>query len=71
MLPLHKVGGLMKKDKEIKIPKDFWIKKRPHVSKKEKQEDMLPFEWSNDVLSGKRKAVLYSANRINKKQTDY
>ena len=61
----------MTKENKIKIPKEFWIKKRPHVSKKENKEDMIPFEWSNDVLNSKRKAILYSANSLNKKQTDY
>lgn len=51
--------------KNIKFPKDFFTKPRPHVTKKETQEDMLPFEWSNEVLNKKKKAILYSVKQNN------
>lgn len=54
----------MKEEKKnIKFPKDFFTKPRPHVKEKETPEDMIPFKWSDEVLSGKKKAVLYSTKR--------
>ena len=64
---LIKKGGykLKEEKKNIMFSKDFFIKPRPHVKTKEKSDDIIPFKWSNEVLNGKKKAILYSAkNRI-------
>lgn len=50
---------------KIKFDSDFWTKQRPHVVRKEKDEDMIPFKWSGNVLSGKKKAILTLANNKN------
>ena len=54
-----------KGNKKIEFEKDFWTKQRPHVVRKEKDEDMIPFKWSMNVLSGKKKAILTLANNKN------
>lgn len=51
---------MVKENKIIKLPKDFFTRTRPHVTKKEKPEDMIPFAWSDEVLTGKKEATLYS-----------
>ena len=64
---MHKEEINMGKDERktsVSFPKDFWTRERSHVTKKEKAEDMIPFKWSDDVLTGKRKAILYSAKNI-------
>ena len=54
----------MKKKKEpIKFPPNFFTIPRPHVAKKETPEDIIPFKWSKDVLSGKKKAILYPVKK--------
>ena len=59
----------VKKEKTV-FPNDFWTRKRPHVTEKENAEDMIPFKWSKDVLSGKRKAILYSVNGKKQSMSD-
>ncbi len=39
-------------DIKDKFDKDFWTKKRPHVEKKENDEDMIPFKWSKNTIKG-------------------
>lgn len=51
----------------IKFPKDFFTKTRPHA-KKERKEDSIPFKWSKEVLSGKEKAILFSAKTLEKQK---
>ena len=54
----------MKKEKKnVIFPKDFFTKSRPHVTTKELPEDIIPFKWSDDVLNGKKKAILYSVKK--------
>ena len=55
----------MEKEKNLKIPKNFFTKPRPHVIQKENKKDMIPFKWSSDVMSGQKKAILYSVKKIN------
>ena len=55
------------KKENIHFPKDFWTRKREHVTKPENAEDMIPFNWSKDVLNGNKEAILYSAKKNNKK----
>ena len=54
------------KKENISFTKDFWTKERPHVTKKEKEEDMIPFEWSDDVLSGKSKVIICPIKKTKK-----
>ena len=50
---------------KVTFPKDFFSKKRPHVTKKESSKDMIPFKWSKEVLDGKKEAILFS-NKLRK-----
>ena len=50
----------MKKQKEnIIFPKDFWTKPRQHMTEKEPDEDMIPFEWDESELPEKAKKILF------------
>ena len=49
---------------ESSFSKGFWTKERPHVTKKEKKEDVIPFKWSKDVLDGNSEVILHFAKRI-------
>lgn len=63
MYTIITVGGCdERKRKKIKFPKDFFTKSRPHASKQEK--DYIPFQWSENVLSGKSKAKIVSLKII-------
>ena len=53
-----------KEKKNVMFPKDFFTKHRPHVIKKELPEDMITFKWSDNVINGKKKAILYSAKKV-------
>ena len=55
-----------KEKKNVIFPKDFFTKPRPHVTKKELPEDIIPFKWSDDVLNGKKKAILYSVKKVDR-----
>lgn len=48
---------------KVTFPKDFWTKERKRVTTTEKDEDMIPFEWSEDVLKGRKSAILYSVKK--------
>ena len=50
-------------NKRMSFPKGFWTMKRPHVTKEEKKEDMIPFKWSKDVLDGKKEANICSIKK--------
>ena len=46
----------MKNKEEIfKFPKGFFTKVRQNKTEPDPPEDMIPFEWSKEVLSGKMK----------------
>ena len=45
------------------LPDNFFARVRPHVNKKEKDEDMIPFKWSKEVIDGKKKAILSLKNK--------
>ena len=59
----EEVMKVKKEKKIVKFPKDFFTKIRPHVTKKESLEDMIPFKWSDEVSNGKKKAILYSIKK--------
>lgn len=44
-----------------KFPKDFFKQSRPTISVKEALKDVVPFEWSDNVLKGKSKVKIVSA----------
>ena len=51
----------METNKEsIKLPKNFFTKSRPHVTKKEPKEDNIPFIWSSNIQNNNKKIILYS-----------
>ena len=52
--------NVCERKKFSKFPKDFWKKERKIISTKEALKDVIPFEWSKDVLSGKKEAILKS-----------
>jgi len=49
--------------KELKkeLPKGFFDISRPHVKKHENKDKIIPIKWSEEVLSGKKKTICYSA----------
>lgn len=49
-----------KNKRKIQLSKNFFTKPRPHVTTKENLEDMIPFKWTDEVINGKKKTVLYS-----------
>ncbi len=58
----------MVKKNRPKFPKGFFSQPRPTISLKEALKDVIPFEWSENVLNGKSKVKLVSAKRkINNK----
>lgn len=44
------------------LPKDFFTRTRPHMTKKEPKEDMIPFKWPRSVLKGKNKVIVVAGN---------
>ena len=51
----------MKTKKEnYKLSKDFWIKGIPTLTKKQSNEDMIPFEWNENELPEKAKKILFT-----------
>lgn len=55
----------MEKKESVKFPKDFFTKSRPTISLKEALKDVVPFEWSENVLKGKSKVKIVSAKSNN------
>lgn len=55
----------MKKKKVTKFPKDFFTQSRSTISMKEALKDSIPFEWSENVLKGKSKVKIVSAQHKN------
>ena len=51
----------MERKKKPAFPKGFFTKLRPAMSLNEALKDVEPFKWSEDVLKGKKKAILCSA----------
>jgi len=49
-----------KKERPI-LPKGFFTQPRPTISTKESLKDVIPIQWSKDVLEGKKKALIISA----------
>lgn len=43
------------KENIIKFPKGFFTRNIPNKTEPDPPEDMIPFEWSEEVLSGKMK----------------
>ncbi len=39
----------------VKLPKNFFTRVRPIKKEPDSPEDMVPFEWPEEVLSGKYK----------------
>lgn len=46
---------MSKRKKIIKFPEGFFTKIRKNKTEPDSPEDMIPFEWSEEVLSGKMK----------------
>ena len=53
----------MEEKKKPTFPKGFFTKLRPTMSLNEALKDVEPFKWSEDVLKGKKKAILYPTKR--------
>ena len=53
----------MEEKKKPNFPKGFFTKPRPTISAKEALKDVIPFEWSEKVLKGKKEAKLYAMKR--------
>lgn len=53
----------MEKKERPKFPKGFFTRPRPTITMKEAIKDCKPFEWSQDVLSGNKKAIIVSAKK--------
>lgn len=53
----------MEKKESPKFPKGFFTQPRPTISMKEALKDIIPFEWSNNVLKEKSKVKIVSANK--------
>lgn len=53
----------MNKKEKVKFPKGFFTQPRPTITTKEALKDVIPFEWSSDVLEGKRKAIICSTRK--------
>ncbi len=45
------------------FPDGFFTIPRPHMKEKEKLEDCIPFEWSENVLNGTAKVKITSPNK--------
>ena len=50
----------MFKREKPKFPNNFFTQSRPTVSNNKTFADILPIEWSKEVISEKKKAVVYS-----------
>lgn len=50
----------MLKRKKTKFPNNFFTQSRSTVSNNKTFADILPIEWSKEVISRKKKAVVYS-----------
>lgn len=48
----------MKKKERPKFPKGFFEKSRPTISTEEALKDVIPVEWSKNILKGKKKALV-------------
>lgn len=42
------------------FPKGFFTQPRPIISMEEALKDVVPFEWSNEVKTGKKKTIVIS-----------
>lgn len=51
----------MEKKESPKFPKGFFTQPRPTISMKEALKDVVPFQWSENVLKGKSKVKIVSA----------
>lgn len=49
----------MKEKRKTVFPKGFFTQPRPHATKQDK-EDIIPFQWSENVLNGKSKVKIVS-----------
>lgn len=56
---------IMKKKERPKFPKGFFKKSRPIIGTKEALKDVIPVEWSKNVLEGKKKTLVKSAREEN------
>ena len=50
----------MKKSEKSKFPEDFFTQSRPKISSKEALKDVVPFNWSKNVLKGNSKVKIVS-----------
>ncbi|MBQ9071644.1 MAG: hypothetical protein IJY25_00605 [Bacilli bacterium] len=55
----------MEKKKRPTFPKGFFTKSRPTITTKEALKDVIPFEWSKNVLNGKSKVKIVSLDKKN------
>lgn len=53
----------MEKKERPKFPKGFFTQPRPTISMKDALKDVIPFEWSKEVLEGKKEAIICSASK--------
>lgn len=44
------------------LPKDFFTRPMPHMTKKELKEDMIPMKWPRCVLKGKTKVIVVAGD---------
>lgn len=51
----------MVKKEKMTFPKDFFSRPRPTVTTKDTFNDINPINWSEKVLSRKKKTIVYSA----------
>lgn len=55
----------MNTKREIKFPNVFFTQSRPIVNTKEALKNFIPIKWSKEVMSFKRKAIVYSVKEKN------
>ena len=49
--------------KKSNFPKDFFSRPRTKVNTKEALKGITPIKWSKEVLSGKKKTIVYSTKK--------
>ena len=58
----------MKNDVLPKFPDGFFSKVRKTISNEEAFKDIIPIEWSDDVLSGKKKVIVKMAKNYDSQE---
>ncbi len=49
----------MEENKRPTFPKGFFTEPRPTISMEEALKDVIPCEWSEEVLKGEKEPILY------------